>query len=67
MSDKIELLILEVEKHLNLYDRTRQDYKNAEKKIDVWTIIGRKEGMRLMWFSIKASSRSHSSELILKY
>ena len=39
MSDKTELLIVEVEKHPILSDEGRCDFKDAEKKKNAWKLI----------------------------
>ena len=39
MSDKTELLTVEVEKHPILYDKGRRDFKDAEKKKNACTDI----------------------------
>ena len=44
MSDKTEMLIVEVEKHPILYDKGRQDLKDAEKKKNAWKRIAQGVG-----------------------
>lgn len=43
--DKTEELILEIEKNPILYDKSRSDYKDADKKKDVWKEIADRVGL----------------------
>ena len=49
MSDKTELIILEVEKNPILCDKSRSDYKEVHKKKDVWRDIAARLALTGEW------------------
>ena len=56
MSDKTELLIVEVEKHPILCRKGRRDFKDAEKKKNAWKLIAKENGY--MWTKTFLKSRN---------
>jgi len=43
--DISEAIIIEVEKNNVLFDKSQRDYKNIDKKRDIWKAIGKKVGL----------------------